>query len=59
VLSLGQELEICDRVLEPLRCAMLDAVLSRGTVAEHDFPVQMATFGGSSGGKARHSDDSF
>jgi len=44
-LSLSHELEICDRTLEPLRCAMLDAVMGWGAVTEHDFPLEMATFG--------------
>jgi len=46
VLSLGHELEICDRAQEPLRCAMLDALLGWGQVTEREFPAEMATFGG-------------
>jgi hypothetical protein len=45
-LSLGHELEICDRAQEPLRCAMLDALLGWGQVTEREFPAEMATFGG-------------
>lgn len=44
-LSLGHELEICDRTLEPQRCAILDAMMGWGPVNEHDFPLEMATFG--------------
>lgn len=44
--SLNYELEICDRVLEPRRCAMLDALLGWGPVNERSFPVAMPTFGG-------------
>jgi len=46
VLSLEHELEICDRALEPQRCAMLDGLLGWGPVTERDFPEEMATFGG-------------
>jgi len=46
VSALEHELEICDRVLEPLRCAMLDGLLGWGKVTDRDFPVEMATFGG-------------
>ncbi len=45
-LSLSHELEICDRVLEPQRCAILDALLGWGPVTDREFPVEMATFGG-------------
>jgi hypothetical protein len=43
--SLRTELEVCDRALEPQRCAMLDGLLGWGLVTERDFPVEMATFG--------------
>lgn len=46
VLSLSGELSSCDRTLEPVRCAMLDSLLSWGDVAEREFPAEMATFGG-------------
>ncbi len=46
VQSLGKELEICDHAREPLRCAMLDALLGWGQVTERDFPADMATLGG-------------
>ena len=45
-LSLAHELEICDRALEPQRCAMLQALLGRGPVTDRDFPVDMPIFGG-------------
>ena len=44
--SLSHELEICDRVREPQRCAILDGLLGWGQVTDRDFPVEMATFGG-------------
>ncbi|HEY0466348.1 MAG TPA: hypothetical protein VGC79_19190 [Polyangiaceae bacterium] len=44
--SLSHELEICDRALEPQRCAMLDGLLGWGEVTERAFPPEMATFGG-------------
>jgi len=44
--SLQHELQICDRALEPQRCAMLDALLGWGQVTDRAFPAQMATFGG-------------
>ena len=46
VQSLDHELAICDRSLEPQRCAILDGLLGWGSVTERDFPVGMATFGG-------------
>ena len=46
VSSLEHELEICDRALEPQRCAILDGLLGWGQVTERAFPVEMATFGG-------------
>jgi len=46
VSSLSDELEACDRTLEPSRCAMLDAVMGWGQVTERDFPADMATLGG-------------
>lgn len=45
-LSLSAELQSCDEQVEPERCAMLDALMSWGEVAERDFPAEMATFGG-------------
>ena len=45
-LSLRHELEICDRTLEPQRCAMLDALMGWGEVTDRAFPTEMATFGG-------------
>ena len=45
-LSLRHELEICDRNLEPQRCAMLDGLMGWGEVTDRSFPVEMATFGG-------------
>ena len=42
--SLRHEFEICDRALEPQRCAMLDGLLGWGEVSERAFPVEMATF---------------
>ena len=44
--TLQHELEICDRTAEAARCALLDGLLGWGSVADHDFPVEMATFGG-------------
>lgn len=44
--SLSHELEICDRALEPQRCAMLDGLMGWGPVSDRAFPTQMATFGG-------------
>lgn|GEM_PF-408768 len=44
--SLIHELAICDRVLEPERCAILDGLLGWGQVTDRDFPVEMAVFGG-------------
>ncbi len=46
VQSLSHELEICDRALEPQRCAMLDALFGWGEVTERAFPIEMAIFGG-------------
>lgn len=43
--SLSYELKICDRTLEPLRCAMLDGLMGWGAVSDREFPVEMATFG--------------
>jgi hypothetical protein len=42
--SLRHELEICDRALEPQRCAMLQGLLGWGQVSDRAFPVEMATF---------------
>ncbi len=42
---LQQELAVCDRTLEPGRCAMLDGLLGWGPVTDHAFPADMATFG--------------
>ena len=44
--SLIHEFEICDRALEPQRCAMLDGLLGWGQVTDRAFPAEMATFGG-------------
>ncbi|HKO47985.1 MAG TPA: hypothetical protein VJV79_09695 [Polyangiaceae bacterium] len=44
--SLAHELEICDRVKEPQRCAILDGLLGWGPVTDRSFPPEMATFGG-------------
>jgi hypothetical protein len=46
VASLDHELSICDRTQEPLRCAMLDALMGWGPVSDRSFPFEMATFGG-------------
>ncbi|HEY3254060.1 MAG TPA: hypothetical protein VGJ91_08940, partial [Polyangiaceae bacterium] len=43
--ALDHELEICDRALEPQRCAMLDGLLGWGQVTDRAFPVDMPTFG--------------
>jgi hypothetical protein len=44
--ELRQQLASCDRSIEPDRCAMLDALLGWGPVADRTFPAQMDTFGG-------------
>ena len=44
--TLQHELEICDRSVEPDRCALLDGLFGWGTVTDRQFPVEMATFGG-------------
>ena len=44
--ALNHELEICDPVQEPQRCAMLESLLGGGQVSERTFPTEMATFGG-------------
>lgn len=46
VVSLQHENQICDRSVEPARCAMLDGLFGWGSVNEHDFPNDMSTFGG-------------
>ena len=46
VVSLQHEDAICDRSVEPERCAMLDGLFGWGSVNEHDFPNDMNTFGG-------------
>ena len=46
VVSLQHDNEICDRSVEPERCAMLDGLFGSGNVNEHDFPTDMNTFGG-------------
>ena len=43
--SLRHELSICDRTLEPQRCAILDGLLGWGDVTDRNFPAEMATFG--------------
>jgi hypothetical protein len=44
--SLQNENAICDRGVEPERCAMLDGLFGWGSVNERDFPNDMNTFGG-------------
>ena len=42
--SLRVEHERCDSVLEPERCALLQAVFGNGAVSDRDFPAALATF---------------
>jgi len=42
--SLRVEQERCDSVLEPERCALLQAVFGAGAVSDRDFPATLATF---------------
>ena len=42
--SLHVEQERCDSVLEPERCALLQAVFGAGAVSDRDFPETLATF---------------
>jgi len=42
--SLQYELGICNRGVEPYRCAMLDSLFSLGPVTEAQFPAEMQTF---------------
>lgn len=44
--SLQQEHATCDAVVEPERCALLDALFGGGDVADWEFPEEMDTFGG-------------
>jgi hypothetical protein len=44
--GLEEEHATCDAAIEPERCALLDALFGGGDVADWDFPVEMATFGG-------------
>jgi len=43
--SLEHELQVCDRAVEPQRCAMLDALMGWGPVTDRAFPPQMPIFG--------------
>jgi hypothetical protein len=42
--SLRAELAICNPVIEPYRCGMLDSLFSLGPVTDGQFPSQMPTF---------------
>jgi len=44
--NLQQEHATCDAVVEPERCALLDALFGGGDVADWEFPEEMDTFGG-------------